>query len=274
MSKKYTLILFVFLCLFTINTISIKAQSTYEQAYQNYISQMDKYRAAREEYQLKRVAYLRHGTLTAQREAEVATKNFLSARDEVWITYIAAVIAKLNITSGIDETQRGEINTKLEEERNWYVDHKQRVESENNLDNLVSLSDEAKTRSDTTQEVGFLALHTISFGKIDSNREDASNLIIQLENKIAGIESAGNKDTTIIKKWLGDAKNQLAQTQGNEELARKEIDKMKDPRSGTKKTTYFNTSQNFLSQARTNVLEAMRFMREIIIEIKTADNGR
>jgi len=269
--NKITLLICLFLCFLLVKPA--KAQEfDFNTAYNDYIFAVDAYRQAENEYQLKRSEYLRFGTLTAKSEAEIATRNFLQARDEVISTYLTALRLKLAEVSGIDASEKDTVFSAVDAEVGWFIDHKNRLNSAGSLEDLVEDSEEARDRfDDLTVEASYRALHLISRAKVQALTAPQSELVTRTQELINRVRTNGDKSTTIVERWLLDAQNELIRSIEKTATAQDNINTITEAKDGNATRVVFNTSISSLIQSHQHLKDANRFLTEILIEIKSAD---
>jgi len=271
------ILIVVMLALF-VNVIAAPVQYTsaqedfdFTKAYEDYTFSLDEYRKAEAGYQLKRSEYLRHDTLSSKNEAIDATRGFLKSRDQVVIAYLTALRKKFDETPGMSGSEKEPYFAKVDSEVSWHQEHKDRVDTAVTLDDFVDDSKEASDQYSKTELVAYEVLTAVSTGKLNSLRGPQGELVGQTNSKISGIRQAGDKDTSIVEKWILDADNEMVRAEEKMDTARAIIVEMKERLKSGEKRSKFNSSQAKMSEAHQHTKEANRFLGEIIIEIKTAD---
>jgi hypothetical protein len=269
----FTIIFIVFALVITVPSGNTYAQedTNYNRSYQDYTYNFDEYRKAEAKYQLKRSEYLRHKTLSSKNESIDATREFLKTRDQVTIAYLTAIRRKLEETPGTDGVEKEPYYAKLDSEVRWYQEHKDRLDTAASLDDLVDDSDEASKQYSLTEIVSYEVLTAISTGKINSFRGPLRELISKVKSKISEIRQVGDKDVSIVEKWVLDAENEETRSGEKTDTAMIILAKMKESQKSTAKRSTFNSSQEKMSEAHQHTKEVNRFLGEIITEIKTAD---
>lgn len=258
--------------MFVASLSAIYAQDVnFNRAYEDYVYNLDEYKISEAKYQLKRSEYLRHKTLLSKNESIDATKEFLKARDQVVIAYLTALRGKLEETVGMSGADKEPYFAKLDSEVSWHREHKDRLDTASNLDDLVSDSNESQSQYSVTQMVAYEALTAISTGKLNSLRGPLGDLISQVKSKISEIRESEDKDTSVVEKWVLDAENENTRSQEKIDAAKATLAEMKENQKSSAKRSKFNSSQEEMSEAHQHIKEANRFLGEIIIEIKTAD---
>lgn len=267
--KKYLLLAFLFL--FFLFTPSVLAQNFDSQkAYEDYVFQKNEYDKAHAEYELARAAYLQSGTLAAKSEAQAKTMAMLVARDEVLRTYLTAIRLRLVETRGLLSTEKEPLFGQIDSEVSWYENHKNEVGSAGSLEDLVTESDEARDRfEETTQDIAYRSLFTVSKGKVSTYQIDLRGIITDLETKIAQVRSAGDKETRDIERWMLDTRSKLVRSEEKLLSAQGEILDLGD-RSEEKLPAY-NKAIFTLEESFQALKEGLDFMKQVIRELKTAD---
>jgi hypothetical protein len=266
-------ILIICLLFIAVFVAPAKAQELdFNTAYNDYVFAVDNYRQAENEYQLKRSEYLRFGTLTAKSEAEVATRAFLQSRDDVVTNYLTALRLRLAEVPGVDSSEKDSVFSAIDAEVGWHIDHKNRLNSAGDLEDLVADSNEAEERfEDLTVEASYKALHLISRAKVLSLTGPQSELVNRTQNLINRIRENGDKSTSVVERWLLDAQNELNRSVEKTENARNSMSGISDTRDANAKRALYNTSISSLIQSHQHLKDANRFLTEILVEVKTAD---
>jgi hypothetical protein len=261
----------VFSLFITAQATNAQEDFDYTKAYQDYVFNVDEYRKAEAKYQLERSEYLRHDTLSSKNEAIAATRDFLKARDRVVIAYLTAIRKKLAETDGLGGSEKEPYFAKLDSEVFWHQEHLDRLDTASTLDDLVDDSDEASDQYGITELAAFDALTAVSTAKLNALREPQGELITQVKSKIAEIRQVGDKDTSIVEKWILDSENEAVRNQEKVDAALILVSDIKDRDKSSQKRSRFNSSQAKMGEAHQHIKEANRFLGEIITEIKTAD---
>jgi hypothetical protein len=268
--KKISLILTSIILIFCFTSI-IKAQDfDYTRAYQDYVYNYDLYKKAHAEYDLKRSQYLQTGTLASQQEAQKATAAMLQARDQVLITYLTAIRLKMAETKGIDTTQRETYYSLIDGDVGFYTTHKANVSSAASLEDLTKDSTLAANQYKKSTELTVIkSLTLVSNGKIDNFQNQTNDIISALEGKINQIRANGDKKTDDPQRWILEVKNRVNRSTDKETEASALINKIKvDDKT---KNTAFNQAQGKLAEGLQYLKEANSFLKQIIVNIKTAD---
>lgn len=264
-----------FLLIFALPTYS-QGPTEFDRLYQEYSLRVEEYRRAHDEYILARSQYLKFRTLTSQNTAKDKTAVFLEARDEVAISYIKALKERLKETQGIPDATRDGINTRLDDEINWFSDHKGRVSGAGSLDDSVKDSDEAKRRYQAIEPLLYEALSIISSGKISRFRERLDETFTSVSQKVTEIREEEREEfqfdtrkLEIIDRWIFDTEGRIIRSQEKHVEADLLISKF--PSLKKKGASNYNEVLEVLAESQQYLKEASLFVKEIIREIKTED---
>ena len=275
MKRLLTSLTFVFLLIISYCLLPQKllSQETpvfdFNRAYQDYQYTYSTYREAHNEYVTAREQYLTYKTLTAKTLALEQTLDMLQKRDESVRTYLTTLRMKMAETTGILNYKQTTLYLKLDAEVNWYIEHRDNLSSAGTLEDLVKSSDEAERRYDKTLILIYQTLGIILEGK-ENNLRDQINEQIELANdKISQIREKEDKDTTIAERWLLEAENKLTRSQEKIDEATNILNTMK-PHERDKAGNY-SQSQKLFQESHLYLKEANSFLKELIREIKTAD---
>ena len=267
----FTFVFLVSFLLFSNKDLQAQQNPTFERAFQDYVFASDNYFETEDNFQLKRSEYLKFGTLSSKEKAEGATKEFLMARDEVVMNYFTAIRSKLAETKGISDDRRNDQYSKIDAEVLWHQDHKKKVEDAKTLDVFVELSKLAATRFEDGEIIAYYTLNLISEGKVSELNSDTKNLVDSANSIVGMIDEGGDKNTEIAKRWIGDADNQINKSSQNIETSNELLTKLRQSLRSSLKRSKFNQAQASMYSAFGNTKEAIRFLGEIVAEIKTAD---
>ena len=279
MIKKFFLlfgvILIIGLGVFAGNAYT-QGPTEYDRLYQEYSLKVEEYRRSRDEYILARSQYLKFKTLTSQNTAKEKTITFLQARDEVVVSYIKTVIEKLKKTQGIPDATRDAVINRLNDEVNWFSDHKGRVSAAGSLEDLVSDSDEAKKRYELIGPQFFEALSVVSSGRVNRFRERLDDTFASVKDKVTEIREEDREEykfetrkLEIIDRWIFDTEGRIIRSQEKLVEADGLIAGFTSPK--TRGASNYNEVLEVLGESQQYLKEASLFVKEIIREIKTED---
>lgn len=269
--KKYCLptILISTLLLFCSSTL-VKAQEfNFNRAFNDYLYNYTQYRQSHQEYVAAREAYLTYKTLTSKTMALEKTLKMLKAEDEVIRTYLIALRMKLAEISGVSDYERNILYLKLDNEASWYCQHQETLSSAATLEDLVDSSRKAKDKYQKTEILIYQVLGAILTGKETHFRNQLSDQIKVLKEKLGEIRQKGDKETSLAERWLLEAENRLIRSQEKQFEAQQTLTKMKP--SNINKNQSYNKAQFILEESHQYLKEANSYLKEVIREIKSAD---
>lgn len=255
---------------------SVQSLSSFDEAFQEYLSKFDEYDVAHQEYVLKRAQYLRFKTLKSQEEAHAATLIMLQKRDDVVIYYIKALGKRLGEAIGITDARRSSLNFRMNEEISWFENHKEVLTSAGSLDDLVQDSEEAKERFESLQPLAYEVLATISLGRITDFRERVNDLYDQVKGKVEDIKKEERDEYKLadaklqtIDRWLFESENRIIRGEEKEGAAALKIENM----SSIPNTAFgeYNNALSLMGEAQLFYKEGSSFLKEVIREIKIED---
>lgn len=261
------------LALFFFLLLSFKSANAQQDAfYQSYLNSQESYRRAENQYELKRSEYLKFGTLASKNEAISATRSFLIARDNVWVNYFSLITSNLRANNlVIKEDIKNTTAEKIEAEVGFFENQKREAENANELEKLVEISRNTEERINDTETVGFTVVGEIKIARLEYQKNRIQDIINDLETKLGAIDDKGDKDTSLARRWLTDAKTELASYQDNIMISREVLLEIETKTSESSKRSKFNEMQSVLDDAKENLYSSNKFLSEIVREVKTAD---
>jgi len=271
--------LLIFVFLFLSLPISLCAQEAeldqkfdFERAYQDYVFTLDVYNTKHSEYVLSKAQYEQAKTLVAQSKARESALSMLAARDDVVITYLTAVRMRMVEAEGLSDTVKQGIFSRLDAEVDWFKDHKARLSSSGTLKDLEEDSAEAANRfGRLSQTIAYEALATIPFGTLSLLRQETSNILKGINEKISQIRINGDKDTSKLERWAFEVDGKITRSLDKEIEAQSLIVNFV-PRDRQGKTSYFQNFNDIISkldESRQLLRDAIGSMKEIIRNITT-----
>ncbi len=279
--NKFFLILTIFAFLFTKTSLAQKIETTDEsldEIYKEYRSKIEEYGRAHQEYLLKRSEYLRFKTLSAKESAINQTRDMLKARDEVVIYYIKYLRQNLKETESIDKATKERLLLLLEQEIEWFSQHRDFLNSVFSLEDLVRDSDKAKERFNSGEVLFYEVIVNIPNAKVSvflDKTEETFNDVKQKTNEIREDTREGysfsSKKFQILDKWLSESENLILRA----EEAKFQVSSKVQSFSSLKDKKIRNTYDEITSDLRKiqfYLKDAASFLNEVIREIKTAEN--
>jgi len=265
-SLPITLIL-VFLFFF-FSSFVLAQEFNFDRAYSDYLYNYNLYRKSYDTYSTAREAFLKYQTLTSKNEALGKTKEMLNHQDEVAKTYLTALKLKLT-DSGLSNDEQHILSLNLDKEIDWFRQHQEELNKANSLEDLVILAGKSKEQYEKTEVLIYQTLGAILAGKETALREEISQKIKNLKEKVGEIRLKGDKNTSLAERWLLEAENRLIKSQEKQFAAQQTLGKIKE--SSLNKIRNYNEAQSSLEESHQFLKEANSYLKEIIRELKHAD---
>lgn len=241
----------------------------FNRAYNDYLHIYNQYRLTHTDYVAAKQAYLRYQTLTSKTEALSKTLKMLQLRDKVIWTYLTVLRTKLAETTGISDYEQNILYLQLDNEVNWYQDHYDVLPSAGSLEDLVDSAKETEDKYPKTEVLIYQTLGAILAGKEAALRDKANEQIERLNGKIAEIRQRGDKETSLLERWLLEAENRLTRSQEKQFAAQQALAKIKTHERD--KHQSYNQAQFTLEESHQYLKEANFYLKELIREVKRAD---
>lgn len=268
--KRLLIFFFAFTLLLLYSfTLAHSQNFDFNTAYNNYLTTYNQYRIAHDEYVTASQAYLNYQTLTSQNEAFSKTLKMLELRDEVVKTYLAAIRLKLAETTKITNYEQNVFYLKLDNEINWYSEHRDSLPSAGNLEDLLDTSTEAQQKYRETEVFIYPVLGAILGGKETNLRDKINRNLETIKSKLAEIKQKGDKNTATAERWLLEAENRLVRSSQKQISAQKTLSQIKTYDSDKERT--YSQAQLTLGESHQYLKEANSNLRELIAEVKNAD---
>lgn len=255
--------------------IALEDVSGFEKAYQDYIFNLNRYQALHQNYLTAKNTYLAYKTLKSKTEATEATLAMLQTRDAVVTVYLTALRRRLAEATGVYDYEQNNLYLKLDSEVGWYLEHHDLLASAGSLEDLLATSDEAQFRYNDTRMLAYESIAVILSGKVENTRNILNQELMQLKNKLAEIREDGEKDTTVLDRWLLEAENKIARSQEKQVAADRMIIQIVSPNkrvaTADNALKTFNQIKTTLRESQLYLKEANSHLKELIREIKIAD---
>ncbi|MBN1168512.1 hypothetical protein JXA63_01325 [Candidatus Woesebacteria bacterium] len=282
MRKKLPIFLLVCgVLLFTICTnINVNAQSVelsdFDKALQTYLNSVEDYKKEHADYVLAKSQYERYQTLSSQNAAFEETLQMLEARDQVIIDYLISLKEKILMTPSLEENMIDEAIAKLDQSIGWFSDHKTRLPSAGNLQDL---SEDSTTASEKYVELMPLIYESLSlpaYGLVTDYESRLENLHTGLKDKLDKINKEereeyqlNNNKLQLMDKWLLESELRFVRSEEKRVMARQLINDL----SNLKKVDYrsFENIITRILESRQHLKDSLNFMNEILREIKTTE---
>lgn len=253
-------------------------KSEYEEKLREYTQKVEDYRREHDVYRVTRAQYIRSKTQKAKTDAKESTIRLLKLRDDVVISYLKVLKARLNETEGVSDARYEGLSFKIDEEIFWYEQHKNLIASAGSLEDLVDDSNEAKDRQKITERLYYEVLSNISYGKVSNYRERVKENLEALREKVNEIRvdervgfSFSSRKMQVLDRWIFEAENLIIRTQDKQEETDDVINDMAQNKYKFNKAKPYNEIMEILSEGKQYLKEASSYLIEVIKEIKIAE---
>lgn len=240
----------------------------FNRAFEDYLFTYNLYRDTHTAYVTAKATYLTYQTLAAKTEALEKTRTMLKARADVVRTYLTALRQKMEEEAGVSQADRNLYQSQIDAEVVYLLDHQTKLEAPATLEDLVKVGREFETRYPETEILLYRSLAMIVFGKENRLKEKVNQQIAALEDFAIQVRRGGSKDTTTVERWLLEAKNRVDLSTAKQAEAVKIIEAIKEREQD--KNRRFTQATFLLEEGNQYLKEAVRFLKEIILEIKRA----
>lgn len=240
------------------------ALADYSSTYQSYITLTDLYRKHYQGYISAKNKFLTYHTLTSENEAIENGRNFLKARDQLVVQYLALLREKTAESGGFSQNDRDLIFNKLNVESVWLVQHRMKYDTAASLVDLQRVSDQMQDRYASV--IRYVALQTA--GSILANKEAAftttiNDLLYRTQNFLNSMDKDGY-DTNLAQRWLLEAQNKVALSQEQQDTALNIFLNL----HGQNLINDYNRGVYALTQSNQYLREASSYISEIIRIVK------
>jgi len=273
--KLILIVVFIFLTVFlrvrVVYTQEVGSEA-FNRSFQEYRNRVEEYEAAHDEYELARSQYLKFNTLTAKANALAKTKSMLEQRDNVIIAYLDLQKTRLDENKGVETAKKEEIFTQVEGEKQWFADHKAKISSAESLDDLIDRSNETRDKYKLMEGFIYTTLFTLSDGRINDYQARLNDIFSETKQKMEIIKNEkrdeykfSDRKIDIIERWIAEAESRAGKSEENQLKAQEWAERIVN--LGT-----YNVAINFLEDARSYTKESTSYIKEIVREIKTAED--
>lgn len=227
--SKFIVSLLIVTLLFLVSSFSFLVsaqQSALERAQQDYNFQFTKYRDSQEEYTSTKAAYESFKTATAKNSAYVATRDYITQVDRLYLAYIALTKEHGN---AIDFSRHGQDKDKtaqiLDSLASYLNDHMQKISQTKTLEQLPPLARELKKYLASEFQLGFnktLAIYEVVETEATLNEFLSLSRIL---DRVVVFKLQAGETRSILANWSSEIKDIQTKTQENINLAREALSK-------------------------------------------------
>lgn len=249
----------------------------FDAAHKEYLISTEEFKNAQQDYILKRSQFERFGTLKARQDLIEATRLMLNKEDEVVVSYYQAMIHRLDEAIGISPEVVNKLKTRIEDEIIWFNSHKENLSTAASLQDLEGDSEDAHDRWKSVDSLNFETLSHFPYGRILDFGERVDEVFLEIKTKVDEIREDKREGYTFSDRKIQILDRWLFQTQGK-------VDRSKEKKNqaealiaeyGIKQVPplfhYDAISSNF-TESQILMKEAMSYLKEVIREIKTAED--
>jgi hypothetical protein len=242
--------------------------ATSEQAYRDYLYQLDTYRQKYNEFKIAKNEYDKFNTLTSQTTALDKTKTMLSSRDILLKTYLLLLNEKLIENLGLSSSERDLYRALISSENVFLDSHSQLIPSIGSLSDSVDVSQNLESHylvlSSSMQQI-IIGLSLGNTGILAKQYDETVAHLKTFINENRGALS-GTKQT-ILDRWMlsVDNKRSLYQQKIDNVIRINTALKAAQPDALEEKKL---TMQRGISEAKTYLMEGTSNLHEIITTLK------
>ena len=273
MSRAFLQFILIITFLFSLVPVTTAnaEESNYEKSYQDYIYTYNKYRESYNQFITAKQAYLNYQTLNSKNEAQTKTLQTLQLRDEAVKTYLTMIRFKLAQVTQVSDYNLNLIYLKLEDEIGWYSAHKESLTSAGTLEDLVKLSTKSESYyQNTTQPTIYKTLFAVIAYKEKILTSQTEVQMDKIKSKLGQIDSNNDKNTTKARRWLLEAENRLNRSKEKQKSADTLVNSEISSYQSDHSKKYYQ-AQFLLSEANQYLEETNSFLKEVLVEVKSAD---
>ena len=245
------------LLLIAIYNLAIITYADFNQDYQKYLQVYDNYREQYNQYITTRSQYLAYSTLNSKSAALASLKQFLTARDDVLLSYIQLILLKQPSTDLADQ---------LKTDIDFVNTHKNSILAINLLEDGVLVSRELENRHLELQTQSKKASGSVLIGRLHTSISELEKLEQEVNDMINAIKTK-KKDTSTLERWSAEATaKRLA---ASEKLAQTVASLSEFSPSGVEYVNQdFSEIQTQIYETYQNLREATSFLFELKENIK------
>ncbi|EKE05677.1 MAG: hypothetical protein ACD_19C00182G0005 [uncultured bacterium] len=263
MIKSFTVLLFFVLCTMYY-VLPIFAQDfTFTKARTDYVFTEDNYKNDLFDFNLKKASYFKNPTLSNKELLRTATYKFIGTRNSYIKNYLTMLRIKTLESTGIDQSKKEEVYTKVDPEVTWYDLRKNSYNPADTLEDLISKShDEDLRLKSTSLPIIYFSLTHISLGEVKNLRLKHIKLYDNLKKESAELIKLGRADSGLFDRWFRDIDQELSNIITIESKTLQEIDKIFGDDEYKRDGGYKNAIEE-LDPAKLGLLKLNEFIKEL-----------
>ena len=236
---------------------------TFNKAREDFVFTEDNYKNDLFDFNLKKASYQKNPTLSIKDQLRVSTYKFVISRNELIKNYLTMLRIKTLESTGIENSTKESIYTKLDPEVVWYEGRKNNYSMANTLEDLINKSKEEDSRfeRDTTPII-YLSLAHISLGEVESLKQEHIKLYNSLEKESEELIKLGRADAGLFDRWFRDIDKELNSITDIEKGTLTEIEKILGDDEYKRDKGYENAIET-LEPVKSNLLRLNGFIKEL-----------
>jgi hypothetical protein len=245
------------------------APTNFKEAFLQLNLRMEDYNKAHDEYVLRRSQYLRFKSLQSESDARAATADLLKKRDDVVIAYLVSLKLRMAETPGITSDQKSPLDIRIDEEIDFYKDHKANVPSAGSLTDLVEDSQKAQTRYKENEDLFFNTLFIVSNGKVSDFYTRLTESLTGIKAKVGLIREEQRDEYKLsqtkldaIDRFIFESENKLVRAQ------EKQLEAFKTTPGQKYSADNYSERLRTLTDAQGYLREVSSFLKEVINQMK------
>lgn len=255
-------ILFLILSLIFVTPIFAQ-EFTFNKAREDFVFTEDNYKNDLFDFNLKKASYQKNPTLSIKDQLRVSTYKFIISRNELIKNYLTMLRIKTLESTGIENSTKESIYTKLDPEVVWYEGRKNNYSMANTLEDLINKSKEEDSRfeRDTTPII-YLSLAHISLGEVESLKQEHIKLYNSLKKESEELIKLGRADAGLFDRWFRDIDKELNSITDIEKGTLTEIEKILGDDEYKRDKGYEDAIET-LEPVKSNLLRLNGFIKEL-----------
>lgn len=247
------------------NTVkNIFAQDfTFKKSHDDYVFTQDTYNRDLFDYNLKKAAYQQNQTLSLKEELRLSLYKFIGARNELIKNYLTMIRMKTLELSGLNNSQKTLIYSKIDPEVAWYDSRKNSYSPNDRLEDLINKSkDEDLKYTNNTLSIIDLSLTYISLGEVKGSQQSHVVLYEKLKDESANLIKLGRADASLFDRWFTDINGEIDILSKIEDSTELKIQKIFGADDYERSSAYKN-ALNEIVPAKQELLKLNGFISEL-----------
>lgn len=169
----------------TLTLHSVRASDLFDQAQKDYSFQLEKYRDAYRDFDLKRGQYHNLQTFASQDSMVKAAATMLSHRDEVWYAYLQDLRVQLSETDGLQPALKDVLVQKIVDWEAVVTANKDQATQATTIEAVTQVAQSLDTQGVVMQSFGYEVAANVVWGHIQSSITHANDLSLQLKAAVS-----------------------------------------------------------------------------------------